>query len=149
MISLSYKRASWDLRKIEQWALVWPCSPLFLLVSHLPLAVLYFTIASHLLSPPVAGPPATSHHTPFLPCLAKEGKKIHYHPGKANVVADAFSRKSMKNLAILITHQSQLLKDIRKLKLDIRVYDSTVRLANMRVQPTLIERIIVAQNGDP
>ena len=41
------------------------------------------------------------------------------------------------------------MEDIRKLKLDIRIYDSTVRLANMRVQPTLIERIIVVQNDDP
>ena len=51
---------------------------------------------------------------------------IHYHPGKANVVADALSRKHVEILAVLITHQSQLLKDIRKLKLDIRIYDSTV-----------------------
>ena len=55
----------------------------------------------------------------------------------------------MGNLTVLIIHQSQLLKDIRKLELDIRIYDSTVRLANMRVQPALIERISVAQNDDP
>ena len=85
----------------------------------------------------------------WLELLKDYDLTINYHPRKANVVADALSRKSMENLTVLITHQSQLLEDIRKLKLDIRIYDSTVRLANMRVQPTLIERIIVAQNDDP
>ena len=55
----------------------------------------------------------------WLELLKDYDLTIHYHPKKANVVADALSRKSVRNLAVLITHQSQLLKDIRKLKLDI------------------------------
>ena len=62
----------------------------------------------------------------WLKLLKDYDLTIHYHPRKANVVADALSRKSMGNLAVLITFQSQLLEDIRKLKLDIRIYDSTV-----------------------
>ena len=42
----------------------------------------------------------------WLELLKDYDLTIYYHPGKANVVADAFSRKSMRNLAILITHQS-------------------------------------------
>jgi RNase H-like domain found in reverse transcriptase len=38
--------------------------------------------------------------------------EILYHPGKANVVADALSRKSSANLATLITEQHQLFEDM-------------------------------------
>ena len=55
----------------------------------------------------------------WLELLKDYDLTIHYHPRKANVVADALSRKSMGNLAVLITHQSQLFEDIRKLELDI------------------------------
>ena len=40
---------------------------------------------------------------------------IHYHLGKANVVADALSRKSGGSLAALLTQQTSLLKEIEKM----------------------------------
>lgn len=40
---------------------------------------------------------------------------IHYHPGKADVVADALSRKSMGQLTSLPTSQVELVKDLEKL----------------------------------
>lgn len=46
---------------------------------------------------------------------------IHYHPGKANVVADALSRKAVGQLAVLITMQDQLLKDFENLHLEVIV----------------------------
>jgi hypothetical protein len=45
------------------------------------------------------------------------GMKILYHPGKANVIADALSRKSQANLATLLTQQHHLLEDMRRLNL--------------------------------
>ena len=42
----------------------------------------------------------------WLELLKDYDLTIHYHPEKANVVADALSRKSMENLTVLITHQS-------------------------------------------
>ena len=46
----------------------------------------------------------------WLELLKDYDLTIHYHPRKTNVVADALSRKSMENLAVLITQQSQLLE---------------------------------------
>ncbi|GKV24406.1 hypothetical protein SLEP1_g34021 [Rubroshorea leprosula] len=74
---------------------------------------------------------------------------INYHPGKANVVADALSRKNHSMLAVLITSQRYILEDL--IKMDVRVYrhDLDALLASLQVQPTLIEKIKIAQLDDP
>ena len=46
---------------------------------------------------------------------------IHYHPGKANVVADALSRKSGGSLAVLLTQQSDLLREMERMQLEIQI----------------------------
>ena len=45
---------------------------------------------------------------------------IRYHLGKANVVIDTLSRKSVGNMAALITHQWCILWDLKKM--NIRLY---------------------------
>ena len=75
--------------------------------------------------------------------------EILYHPGKANVVADALSRKREGNLVALITTQRHLLEDMRKLELEVLTKQVAARLANIRLQPTLVERIKAAQINDP
>ena len=67
---------------------------------------------------------------------------INYHPGIANAVADALSRKTPSNLATLITDQKNILEDLQRLNIEIRWHSHGVQLANLRVQPTLIDRII-------
>jgi len=54
---------------------------------------------------------------------------IHYHPGKANVVADALSRKSGGSIAALITRQPKLMKDLEKLQIEIKPIRAQVYLA--------------------
>ena len=66
---------------------------------------------------------------------------IQYHPGKANVVADAFSRKSVDSLAAIRGCQRQLLEDLRSLQVHIRVLDSGALVENFRIQPNLVGRI--------
>ena len=51
---------------------------------------------------------------------------FHYHPGKANVVADALSRMSMGSKAHVKDEKKELVKDIHRLvRLGVRLVDST------------------------
>src|SRR5688572_3826691 len=45
--------------------------------------------------------------------------EIHYHPGKANVVADALSRKAYSNNLMVREEQPDLCEELEKLKLEI------------------------------
>ena len=72
-----------------------------------------------------------------------------YHPGKANVVADALSRKVSNNLLAKITSQPQLVGDIQKLGLEIHLPGDRSFLALLKVQPSLIQRIKSTQHEDP
>jgi hypothetical protein len=64
--------------------------------------------------------------------------RLHYHPGKANVVADALSRKSYVNTLIVGGLPQELCDDLRDLRLEIvlRGY-----VATLEIQSTLTERI--------
>ncbi|MGI4673420.1 Ty3/Gypsy family RNase HI domain-containing protein [Klebsiella pneumoniae] len=44
--------------------------------------------------------------------------EIHYHPGKANVVADALSRKERLKM---ITSSEELIKDFERMEIDIKI----------------------------
>jgi hypothetical protein len=48
----------------------------------------------------------------WLELLKDYDVNINYHPGKANTVADALSRKVDCNLAFLMTSQKDILKDM-------------------------------------
>jgi hypothetical protein len=74
--------------------------------------------------------------------------EINYHPGKANVVADAMSRKSTAELAALGISQSQLIKELIEMGLEVVGKGMPVRLANLMVQSELLARIKAAQLED-
>ncbi|KAL0556809.1 hypothetical protein IC582_005326 [Cucumis melo] len=74
--------------------------------------------------------------------------EILYHPGKANVVADALSRK-VSHSAALITRQAPLHQDLERAEIAVSVGAVTMQLAQLTVQPTLRQRIIGAQSNDP
>ena len=71
--------------------------------------------------------------------------KLHYHPGKANVVADALSRKSYANILESTELPKELAEDIVELWLEIvpRGFAET-----MEVQSTLLGKIWEAQKDD-
>ncbi|KAL0549087.1 hypothetical protein IC582_013567 [Cucumis melo] len=74
--------------------------------------------------------------------------EILYHPGKANVVADALSRK-VSHSAALITRQAPLHRDLERAEIAVSVGAVTMQLAQLTVQLTLRQRIIDAQSNDP
>ncbi|KAL0539586.1 hypothetical protein IC582_023802 [Cucumis melo] len=74
--------------------------------------------------------------------------EILYHPGKANVVADALSRK-VSHSAALITRQAPLHRDLERAEIAVSVGAVTMQLAQLTVQPTLRQKVIDAQSNDP
>ncbi|GFZ15639.1 hypothetical protein Acr_25g0000480 [Actinidia rufa] len=74
---------------------------------------------------------------------------IQYHPGKANVVADALSRKSKVNLAYLVTSQVPLLDELERAEIEVVAPDTNTMLTTMIAQPTLMEIVKRRQPEDP
>jgi hypothetical protein len=71
--------------------------------------------------------------------------EVHYHPGKANVVADALSRKSQCNCVIMDSKIATLCDKLCKLNIEVV---SSGALSYISVEPTLHEQIVMAQIGD-
>ena len=66
---------------------------------------------------------------------------IEYHPGKANMVADALSRKSSATLAYICTAYVPLLLDMKALRINLDYDDSGALLVSFVVRPYLIDQI--------
>ncbi|WVZ48739.1 hypothetical protein U9M48_000158 [Paspalum notatum var. saurae] len=71
--------------------------------------------------------------------------EIHYHPGKANVVADALSRKSYVDMAVAFQMPLELCAEFESLKLGF-VHHTTV--ATFEAEPTLEQEIRNHQKTD-
>lgn len=64
---------------------------------------------------------------------------INYHPGKANVVADALSRKERLNM---LTMTKELSNELERLEIDVRVPNSSQDMVYAIIfQPELLEKI--------
>jgi hypothetical protein len=71
--------------------------------------------------------------------------EIHYHPGKANVVADALSRKSQVNLMVAHPLPEELAKEFDRLSLG---FLNNMRGVTVELEPTLEQEIKEAQKND-
>src|SRR6185369_14199545 len=71
--------------------------------------------------------------------------EVHYHPGKANVVADALSRKAHCHCLSVESYSETLCHEMRKLQLEM-IPQGT--LNHISVEPTLQDQIIMAQLHD-
>ena len=72
---------------------------------------------------------------------------LHYHLGKANVVADAFSRKSRGVLASVVSWEWQMLEIVGQLGLQ---YSDQAQgmLGSLVATPSLLSRVIESQGQD-
>ena len=72
---------------------------------------------------------------------------LRYHPRKANVVADALSRKSL-HLVFMMIKECELIEQLRDLNLSIELRSGSLRISEMRVCRALEERIKKFQDLD-
>ena len=72
---------------------------------------------------------------------------LHYHPSKANVVADALSRKSQGVLASIASRKWRMLETVGQFRLR---YDKQAQgtLGSMIATPSLLSRVIESQVQD-
>jgi ribonuclease HI len=71
--------------------------------------------------------------------------EIHYHPGKANLVADALSRKEHVYSAVVAQLPDEIIEDFKRLNLGIVAHTEGITID---VEPTLEQEIRKRQIGD-
>ena len=63
---------------------------------------------------------------------------LHYHSEKANVVADALSRKSLSTLTSFSIHEWQMLQDLGEYDLLLNEMDEFATLFTLSAEPSII-----------
>jgi hypothetical protein len=71
--------------------------------------------------------------------------EIHYHLGKANVVADALSRKASCHCLTMKTSDITLCQEMEKLNLGMIQHET---LNQLKLESVLLQKIIDAQRSD-
>nr|GEV93206.1 hypothetical protein [Tanacetum cinerariifolium] len=82
----------------------------------------------------------------WLELLKDYDTNIQYHPGKANVVADALSRKSGMIAGIKV--EEEIIRDLERLDIELYVRGQHGYWASLRIEPDLISRIKEAEKED-
>ena len=88
----------------------------------------------------------------WLELLKNYDGDILYHPGKANMVADALSRKSSGSLAHISVEKRSLIQEFHQLVdqgLMMKISRSGGLLAQFQIRSVLRDRIKTAQSRDP
>ncbi|XP_059654941.1 uncharacterized protein LOC132301729 [Cornus florida] len=72
----------------------------------------------------------------------------HHHPGKANVVADALSRKSSGRLSCVQCARVENIMELRLMGVELTVTNKGAFFAHVTVRPLLLDRIKELQSHD-
>ena len=70
---------------------------------------------------------------------------LQYHPGKANVVANALSRKTHGLVAGLKVRKWKLLRALREFELCMEDLGDWIALCNLGAKPTILQKVADAQ----
>jgi hypothetical protein len=81
----------------------------------------------------------------WLELIKDYNLEIHYHAGKANVVADALSRKASCHCLTVKTPDITLCQEMEKLNLGMIQHGT---LTQLKLESILLQRIIDAQRSD-
>ena len=73
--------------------------------------------------------------------------QFSYHPGKANVVADALSRKTL-HMSALMVKELKLIEQFRDLSLVSELTPDGVRLGMLKLTSNILEEIESGQKED-
>ena len=65
--------------------------------------------------------------------------ELHYHPGRANVVADALSRKSISDIACVAIREWEMLGALGEFDLLLSESAEVTALFSVVAQPTLVK----------
>ena len=84
-------------------------------------------------------------HRRWMELLEDYDFSLHYHPGKANVVADALSRKTHGVMASVWVCRWKMLSSVSEFDLSVREVGVRLALCNLVVRPTLLQWVIDAQ----
>jgi len=72
---------------------------------------------------------------------------LNYHPGKANVVADALSRKTV-HMSAMMVKELELLEQFRDLSLVCEMSSQSVKLGMLKIDSEFLNSIKEAQKAD-
>jgi len=72
---------------------------------------------------------------------------LNYHPGKANVVADALSRKTL-HMSAMMVKEFELLKQFKDLSLVCEMSSQSVKLGMLKIDSEFLNIIKEAQKTD-
>jgi len=73
---------------------------------------------------------------------------IDYHPGKANVVADALSRKGKTVMNDIELKEQESIVELKKMGLWLSIGPKGSLLAQLKIRSVLRDKVLVAQHAD-
>ena len=71
---------------------------------------------------------------------------LQYHPGKANVVADALSRRSVSVSSLIMARQQELWEAFRDLHLNVEFAPGILKFGMIKISSGLLEDIANSQD---
>src|SRR3954469_10893065 len=83
----------------------------------------------------------------WLELLKDYDFSLNYHPGKANVVADALSRKTL-HMSAMMVKELELIEQFRDMSLVCEVTPKSVRLGMLKINNDFMNSIKEAQKLD-